>query len=50
MENEAYLVSSLRTAVGKAVKGALRNQRPEDLGACAVKGAISKVENLIRVK
>ena len=41
---EAYIVSSVRTAVGKAPRGTLRNVRPDDLGATAVKGAISKVE------
>lgn len=37
---EAYIVSSVRTAVGKAPRGALRNMRPDDMGAVAVKGAI----------
>ena len=41
---EAYIVSSVRTAIGKAPRGILRNVRPDDLGATAVKGAISKIE------
>lgn len=45
--NNAYIVSSVRTAVGKAVKGKLRNTRPDDLGAIAVRSAIERVEGLI---
>jgi acetyl-CoA acyltransferase len=44
--NAAYIVSSVRTAVGKAERGTLRHYRPEDLGAEAVKGAIGRVEGL----
>ncbi len=44
--NEAYIVSSVRTPVGKAEKGTLSNYRPEDLGAEAVKGALHRVEGL----
>lgn len=43
---DAYIVSSVRTAVGKAPRGTLRNMRPDDMGAIAVKGAIAKVEGL----
>jgi acetyl-CoA acyltransferase len=43
---EAYIVSSVRTAVGKAPRGTLRNMRPDDMGAIAVKGAIDKVNGL----
>ncbi|MCP6760211.1 MAG: acetyl-CoA C-acyltransferase [Fischerella sp. CENA71] len=43
---EVYIVSSVRTAVGKAPRGTLRNMRPDDMGAVAVKGAIAKVKNL----
>ena len=43
---EAYIVSSVRTAIGKAPKGTLRHVRPDDLGATAVKGAISKIPGL----
>ena len=40
---EAYVVSVVRTAVGKAPKGTLRFTRPDDLGAVAVKGAVDRV-------
>lgn len=43
---EAYIVSTVRTAVGKAPRGTLRNVRPDDMGAVAVKGAIAKVQGL----
>lgn len=44
--NNAYIVSSVRTAVGKAPRGALRHSRPDDLGAVAVKGALDTVPKL----
>ncbi len=40
---EAVIVSSVRTAVGKAGKGALRNVRPDDMAAAAIRGALSRV-------
>lgn len=43
---EAVLVSSVRTAVGKAPKGTLRATRPDDLGAAAIKGALARVPAL----
>ena len=43
---EAYIVSSVRTAIGKAPRGTLRNVRPDDLGATAVQGAIAKIPEL----
>ncbi|NKN80573.1 acetyl-CoA C-acyltransferase, partial [Weissella cibaria] len=43
---EAYIVSSVRTAVGKAKKGTLRNRRPEEMGAVAVRGALERVKGL----
>jgi acetyl-CoA acyltransferase len=43
---EAYIVSSVRTAIGKAPRGTLHNVRPDDLGAIAVKGAIERVKGL----
>ena len=46
--NEAYLVSSVRTPVGKAKRGALKNVRPEYLGAVAVNGALDRLPNLER--
>lgn len=43
---DAVIVSAVRTAVGKAPKGTLRNSRPDDLGAAAIRGAIEKVVGL----
>jgi acetyl-CoA acyltransferase len=43
---DAVLVSSVRTAVGKAPRGALRSTRPDDLGAIAVRGALDRVPQL----
>jgi acetyl-CoA acyltransferase len=43
---EAYIVSSVRTAIGKAPRGTLHSVRPDDLGATAVRGAIAKIPNL----
>jgi acetyl-CoA acyltransferase len=44
--NETYIVSSVRTAIGKAPRGTLRNMRPDDLGAIALQGALQKLPNL----
>ena len=43
---EAVIVSSVRTAVGKAPKGTLRSTRPDDLAAIAIKEAISRAKGL----
>jgi acetyl-CoA acyltransferase len=43
---EAVIVSAVRTAVGKAPRGALRTTRPDDLGAIAVRGALDRVPQL----
>ena len=43
---EAVIVSSVRTAVGKAYKGALRATRPDDLAATAIKEAVARVPGL----
>jgi acetyl-CoA acyltransferase len=43
---EALIVSSVRTAVGKAPRGALRTSRPDDLAAAAIKEAIARVKGL----
>ena len=39
---EAVIVSAVRTPVGRALKGTLRNIRPEDLGALVVKEAVKR--------
>jgi len=43
---EAVIVSAVRTAVGKAPRGALRSTRPDELGAVAVRGALERVPQL----
>jgi acetyl-CoA acyltransferase len=43
---EAVIVSAVRTAVGKASKGALRTTRPDDLGAAVIKQAIARAGGL----
>ncbi len=43
---EAVLASSVRTAVGKAYKGALHATRPDDLAAIAISAAIQRVPGL----
>jgi acetyl-CoA acyltransferase len=40
---EAVIVSSVRTAVGKAGKGTLAKTRPDDMAATAIKGALARV-------
>ncbi len=43
---EAVIVSSVRTAVGKATKGALRTTRPDDMAAAAFRRALADVPAL----
>ena len=43
---EAVIVSSVRTAVGKAGKGTLHATRPDDLAAAAIRGALDRVPAL----
>src|SRR5579863_9411031 len=43
---EAVLVTSVRTAVGKAPKGSLRATRPDDLAAVAIKEALARAKGL----
>jgi acetyl-CoA acyltransferase len=43
---EAVIVSSVRTAVGKATKGTLRATRPDDLAAAAIKEAVARAKGL----
>ena len=42
----AYIISAVRTPVGKAFKGALRNTRPDELAALVVKEAIERTRGL----
>ena len=43
---DAVIVSTVRTAVGKAPKGTLSVMRPDELGAMAIKGALDRIPQL----
>jgi len=43
---DAVIVSAVRTAVGKAPKGTLRNTRPDEMGAAVIKEAAARVRGL----
>src|SRR5436309_5999147 len=43
---DAVIVSAVRTAVGKAPKGTLRNTRPDEMGAVVIEEAIRRAEGL----
>lgn len=43
---EAVIVSAVRTAVGRAPRGSLRNTRPDDLAGWVVKEALQRVPKL----
>jgi acetyl-CoA acyltransferase len=43
---DAVIVSSVRTAVGKATKGTLRNTRPDDLAAIVIREAVAQAKGL----
>lgn len=43
---DAVIVSAVRTAVGKAPKGTLRDTRPDEMGAAVIKEVIGRVEGL----
>ena len=45
---EAVIVDCLRTAVGKAPKGTLRNTRPDDLGGTVVKALLDRYPQVPR--
>lgn len=45
---EAVIVSAVRTPIGRANKGALKDVRADDLAAIAVRGALDRVPNLDR--
>src|SRR5450631_3656105 len=46
--SEAVIVSAVRTPIGRANKGVLRDVRPDDLAALAVKAAVDRVPQLDR--
>jgi acetyl-CoA acyltransferase len=43
---DAVIVSTVRTAVGKAPRGTLSVMRPDELGAAAIRGALDRVPQL----
>src|SRR5882724_4311533 len=43
---DAVIVSAVRTAVGKAPKGILRDTRPDEMGAAVIKQAMARVPGL----
>ncbi len=43
---DAVIVSAVRTAVGKAPKGTLKDTRPDEMGAAVIKEAIARVPGL----
>ncbi len=43
---EIFVVSSVRTPVGRAYKGTLRATRPDEMAAVAIKGALDRVPQL----
>ncbi|MDQ2907262.1 MAG: thiolase family protein [Chloroflexota bacterium] len=45
---EAVIVSAVRTPIGRANKGVLKDVRADDLGAVAVRGALERVPRLDR--
>ena len=44
---EAVIVSAVRTAVGKAGRGTLRETRPDDMAAEVIKGALARVPGVL---
>ena len=45
---DVVIASAVRTAIGKAPRGALRTTRPDDLAAFAINGALARVTQLDR--
>ena len=43
---DAYIISAVRTPVGKAFKGTLRNTRPDELAALVIEQAVARVKGL----
>jgi acetyl-CoA acetyltransferase family protein len=43
---EAVVISAARSPIGRAVKGSLKDVRPDDLAALAIRGALARVPNL----
>lgn len=45
-DNEAVIVSTVRTPLGRAFKGSLKDMRPDDLLGLAIKAAVERVPGL----
>jgi acetyl-CoA acyltransferase len=43
---DAYIISAVRTPVGRAFKGTLRNTRPDELAAIAIREAVARAKGL----
>src|SRR3979490_2435129 len=43
---DAVIVSAVRTAIGKAPKGTLKDTRPDEMGAAVIKEAMARVPGL----
>lgn len=43
---DAYILAAVRTAVGKAFKGALRGTRPDDMAAAVIGAAVGRVAGI----
>src|SRR5579875_3337101 len=44
--SEAVIVAAARTPIGRAGKGSLKDQRPDDLAAFAIRAALAKVPHV----
>ena len=44
--SSVVIVSAVRTAVGKAGRGTLKNTRPDELAAAALRGAVERLPHL----
>ena len=47
---EAVIVSAVRTAVGRAPRGSLRNTRPDDMAGWVVKEAMNRVPEGLKIR
>src|SRR3712207_6045289 len=45
---DAVIVSAVRTAVGKAPRGTLKDTRPDEMGAAVIEEAIARCEGLAK--
>src|SRR6187200_1712809 len=43
---DAFIVSAVRTPVGKAPNGSLRNTRPDEMGALVIKEALARAQGV----